>query len=122
MSMTLGAVTFDGYVPDSFDLPRPVKCISVVPTYGGVALFNWGNFIVGNRITLSWDMMDLDLFNTLDAMYLQSDNVAWDPEVETGTTYMVQITKFDGKLITVPSLEFREAVTMELVIMSEVTV
>lgn len=115
--MVLGGITLD-YDPDSCTLPRGQKSVSVVETYGGAAVFSWGVILPGTKISMSWDMMSKSLFEQLDALYVADNVVQWVTGID-GKTYNVEITKLDGAYMG--GLDYRGDVSMELIIMSEVT-
>lgn len=119
--MILGGVTLPPvYCPIDMTIPRPKTFLAVMQTYTGVKVFNWGSILAGKELDLTWDVMTLDLFNSLDTLYQAGAAIVFNPDMVTGYSYNVVITDLDGKLIYGQDLAKRVDIKMKLVIESQV--
>lgn len=107
------------YTPDECTEPRAQKSASTVETYTSMQFFNWGMILPGVKISLSWDVMSVDEFYVLDAIYAQNGTILWDSGIR-GKCYGVFIASLDSVFINGTDGEYREKVTMTLYIVSEV--
>ena len=118
--MILGGITLpEPYTPLECTKPRATRAIAVVSTYGGVAVFDWGSFLAGKEIKLTWKSMTVALFETLDALYQAGAVVVWDSGIG-GKVYQVKITAFDGSLLFDKNNEYMLNVSMTLILLEEV--
>ena len=106
-------------MPDSCTLPKPLKAVSVVETYSSAQFFNWGMILPGVEISLQWDLMSTEKFNFLDQIFAQNGTVIWQSEIQN-KDYEVLLSDFTGVLINGADGEFRQDVTMNMYIISEV--
>jgi hypothetical protein len=119
--MTIGGVVLpDQYTPLQCTKPRAARSIAVAATYGGVAVFDWGAFLPGKEITLTWKSMTVALFELLDAVYQAGANVLWISGIDN-LSYTVKISAFDGALLFDANNEYMLGITMTMVIVSEVS-
>ena len=117
MSMQLGSLIFNEWVPDEYDLPLPVRSAASVDTNGGVAFFSWGIRDVGQKITISWDAMTKTLFESLVALMVADASVVWLPE--DGFSYTVQVLDVEGTLVTTYDNAYRQKVSVVLLIVGK---
>jgi hypothetical protein len=76
--MKLNSYTFT-YEPDRWTPPRAAKSSSFVQTYSSAAFFSWGLSLVGEKILLEWDRLDLAQFDALDDILALDTVVVWEP-------------------------------------------
>jgi hypothetical protein len=116
-SHILGTYTMD-FNPDSMDIPEKEKTVSTVDTYSGSAIFQWPAIIEGVLVTLEWDWMSIAQYNALNALYLSTDTISWNPQY--AGIYQVIVSKFSGKYIKVNlnDIAYRAKVKMVLNIRS----
>lgn len=120
--MTLGSLTFNTYRPDDFTIPTARRATAVLETYGGLAFFSWGIFTVGQKINITWDIMDATLFGQLDTLLQADSSVLWKPQINAAKGYTVEITNLSGKLVAGAESPYRRDVVLELLIIAEVTI
>ncbi len=116
---SLGGYTFF-WDPDRMGIPEKKKTVSVVPTYGGSAIFEWAAILQGTRVELEWEFMPKGMYSTLRELYLQtSTSFIWDPATG-GNTYNVQIESLKGEyfITGLHGHAYRRAVKMVLNIRS----
>lgn len=107
------------YTPDVCSLPKPQKSVSLVETYSSVQFFNWGMVLPGVQISLQWDLMSTEEFLALDKIYAQNGAVVWESGIQD-KSYEVLIANFSGALINGSDGVFRQDITMDLYVVSEV--
>jgi hypothetical protein len=112
------------YYPTQFTIPRPGRSNSSVQTYTSVAHFSWGFFIAGKTIEINWNYMPSEIFDALDAIFQDNEEIVWDPDIpELSTTYNVQILNFSGEYFESVKSDaeiWRQNCRMSLLIISEV--
>lgn len=118
-------ISIGGYTlinnPNSMDMPRPEKFSSSVMTFDSVVFYNWGVSIVGVQITLKWTYMLAGEYDALDAIYQAPGPLLFDPTLDTGKTYNVQMTSFTGMMTNTIQGGYRTDVQMVLLIVGEAT-
>ncbi len=121
--MILGTYTFD-WLPTTMTMVKPDKYCADVLTYESVSFFSWGMAIVGKKITLKWNYMSVDQYESLHALYAADEQVVFNPDDGSGETYNVEITNLQGEYHVYPDVDasgiYRKNVGLELLIMSEV--
>lgn len=117
--MSLGGYTFERN-PSDMTVIKNGKIISSVLTYSSVAVFSWGTYIIGKTLDLRWKGMSLTQFNQLQALYEADVSVVFFPDIDSGTTYTVEIMKFTGDyhLSQSDAADYRVNVEMDLLILS----
>ena len=127
MAMVLGGYTFP-VNPSSIDgMFTKVRSTAYMQTYSSCAFFSWGVFIAGKTIPLDWDYMPRTMFDALQTLLESDDTLGFDPDLENGKTYTVEILSLNGKYYLTQGntidteVAYRKDVKLELLIMSEVT-
>jgi hypothetical protein len=96
------AMTLDDYVftvpPETFTIPMSDKASATVKTYTSAAFFSWGLSIIGKIITLEWGMITQEVFDQLNTIYLQDEQVVWLPGFDD-LSYNVDILGLEGKYV-----------------------
>jgi len=122
-NMILGTYTFESN-PSELPLIRPKRIISHKKTWGSVAVFDWGAFIVGEEFPFFWDKMPSVQFDEMDELYQAGDELPFDPQDGSDKTYNVKIISLDGSyhlhLESSAGVQ-RKNVRMTFLILSEVT-
>jgi len=118
--MTLGVNTFT-LNPEDCTVPKPERSATAIKTLGGVAFFSWGTFTAGQRVLLTWEYCPLAMFDQFQVQVVADEALVWAPG--TGTSYNVEIMSLNGGFFIdqTGSAQFRKAVRLELLILSEVT-
>lgn len=118
--MTLGATTFTQN-PESMTYIQPELAATSKRTLGGVAVFSWGAFQVGQAVTLRWSYCRSALYTALHGIVSADAAVTFDPE--NGHTYTVRALSIKGEYTvgTTATVPFRKNVELVLVILSEDT-
>lgn len=113
--MILGDYTFE-WVPDEMSIPETKKTVSVVPTYGGSAIFQWAPIIQGSQVTMKWNFTSIAQYNALRLEYLKSEMITWTTEGSPPIVYNVIVVNLTGKYFKVhlDDLEYREDVELIL--------
>lgn len=101
--------------PDEMTIPERRKTVSSVKTYTGSALFQWGAFIAGTEVELTWEWVSEAQYRQLRKKYLSLNTFEWNPELG-GTTYSIVIKYLEGKFFTTGLYEqpYRKDVRMIL--------
>jgi hypothetical protein len=117
--MQLGATTFTQN-PGKMTLPQANKSSAVVQTYEGAAYFSWGTLLVGQVLTLQWEICPVTQYNAIHALLVADAAVNFIPG--NGTTYSVEVMKLTGSYFMdqTATAEYRENVTLELLILGTV--
>jgi lipase chaperone LimK len=117
--MSLGGYTFEKN-PSEMTVIKSGKIIASVLTYSSVAVFSWGTLIAGKTLDLRWKGMSLTMFEQLQTLYEADASVAFFPDIDSGTTYTVEIMKFNGDyhLSQSDAADYRVNVEMDLLILS----
>ena len=120
--MSLGSYTFYRN-PETCTYPQKRKMASVLETLGGAAYFSWGCVLPGQIIELNWPGMETTMFDELMTLFEADEQVVFNPDVGLDTTYNVEIMSFLGNFLApyLGAAGYKKDITMELVIMSEVT-
>lgn len=108
---TLGGYTFD-YDTKNMSIPEKIKPVSTVNTYTGSAIFQWPALIKGSEVTYFWNVMPVDQYNSLKALYESPDTISWNPQYLG--VYQVIVTKFKGQYMDVALNEQPYRVDVEL--------
>lgn len=121
--VTLGGVSFT--TNTKFDkVIQPKKPTAIQPTYEGVAYFSWPATVIGQIITLNWEVMPTALYDSLDTLYQADTAVVLDPDDGSSSTYNVELTDFSGAYYLYDSgsstFSHRTNVELKLLILSEV--
>jgi hypothetical protein len=120
--MQLGNYTFD-WPPSAMTIIKPDKYCSDVLTFDSVGFFSWGMAIVGKKLTLRWNYMSVDQYESLHTLYAADAPVVFDPDDESGNTYTVEIINLQGEYYIHPEINasgiFRKNIELELLILSE---
>lgn len=114
--MVLGGYTFV-YNPTTCTIPREIKSYSHVQLYSGEAYFSWDTSLVGQRIDIYWEWMQVAQWNNLYALLQADAQTTWQPQ--DGHTYNVEVLELDGAYLDSSLLEatLRKDVTLKLLIM-----
>ena len=117
--MQLGATTFTQN-PGKMTLPQQHKSSAVVKTYSGAAYFSWGTLLVGQVVELTWEVCPLTQYNAIQTMNEADASVSFAPG--NGTTYTVEIMSLKGEyfLDQTATAEYRQNVTLQLLILGTV--
>lgn len=119
--MIIGGITVEN--PSEMTVIKKDRITATKQTYSGVAFFSWGATIIGKPIDLLWPVMPISVFNSLQALFENDEQVLFDPEDGSGRTFNVEIVDFDGKYfknLNATGIGHRQEVTMTLTIMSQV--
>lgn len=117
-------MTLNNYVfemnPSEMTVIQPARTISFVQTYDSIAVFSWGVSIVGKAIGLKWDWLSVSQFDQLQSILEGDEQVSFFPEIDSGTTYMVEVLGLDGKyhMSQGGSGNYRTEVFLKLLIIS----
>jgi hypothetical protein len=116
--MTLGGYTVWNN-PEKFTIPKKYRNTASKSTYSGVMFFSYGLFTDGQEVVLEWDWCPIATFDALQILLEQDTAHNWNPQ--TGTSYVVQILKLDGKYVLNSLLDapWRRDVKLTLLIRSE---
>jgi hypothetical protein len=120
MNISIGGYTLINN-PNEMDIVRPDKYSSSVQTFTSMVFYDWGVSIVGKQISLSWTYMLASEFDALDAIFQGPGPLIFNPTLDAGKTYNVQMTALDGTLSHTIAGGYRTNVKMVLLIMSEAT-
>ena len=118
--MVIGGVVLPAlYTPIDCTYPRPERNIGIMPTYTGVAIFDWGSMLPGKVISLKWTSMTKALFDQLDIIYQGGGTIEWNSGINN-KSYMVAMTTLDGSLLFDANMNsvYMLGITMSLVIVS----
>lgn len=123
-NMSLGGYTF---------IQNPIRMTIITPdlfeshvlTYSSYGYFSWGNSIIGKDITIGWDYIPSDMFDTLNTKYQADEVVIFDPQDGEGKTYNSRITKLEGEYwiflqSNSSNRNYRKNVTLNLLILEEI--
>lgn len=120
-------ISIDGHTleanPSKMEMVKPEKRNSHVKTIGGVQFWDWGSFIAGKEIPISFTYMSASEFDDLHANhYTKPGLVVFDPQMGDGKTYNAKWKDFTGDLVRKISGTgaYRENIKALLVIDSEV--
>lgn len=116
-AMLLGGYTF-WRNPVLFDDPKEYRSTSSVSTYSSYAFFSYGTFLGGQEVVLEWDWMTESMFDTLQTLLEQDTAHEWNPQ--TGTLYIVEILKLEGKYVesALEDAPWRRSVKLTLLVKS----
>lgn len=119
--MVLGSYTFEDQPTAVSDLNTPERKTAFVETYSAGAFFSWGATIVGKELELSWTQTSTAQYAAMQALYVADAAVVWNPQDGSGTTYNVEITGLHGEYWLFLDGNYRQNVTLSLLVLSEVT-
>jgi len=96
---TLGSYAFVDD-PETMGIPESKKTVSSVDTYASVAVFQWPALIAGQKIELSWSLMEVAQYDALRLLYLSANIITWIPKPATltyaGASYQVAVVDLSG--------------------------
>jgi len=118
--MVIGAYTF-AKNPSAATIPKKQRNAHEIETLGGVAFFSWGASLAGVIVTLKWDYMLTAQFNSIQSLLEADAQTTFQPG--NGVTYNVQLLRLNGEyfLDNTAAAELRRDVTLEMIIISQVT-
>jgi hypothetical protein len=119
-NISIGGYTLENN-PNTMDMVRPQKYSSSALTFDSVVFYNWGVSIIGVQITLTWTYMLASEFDTLDAIYQEPGPLVFDPTLDSGKTYDVQMISLTGTMSHTIQGGYRSNVQMVLLIVGEAT-
>jgi hypothetical protein len=118
--MVLGSYTFEKN-PSEVPVVTDRRHAASVKTYSSVAFFSWGADIIGARVTLSWRYMPAAQYTALAGLLAADDTVVLDPQDGTSNTYNVEVLNLAGAYYINMATGVRKNVTLDLLILSEVS-
>lgn len=119
MAMALGNYTFDKN-PSEMTVVKNDRIVSFVRTYESVAVFSWGTTIAGKQLYLKWGGMTTAQFNELQTLLEADAQVEFFPDIDSGTSYIVEIIDLDGHyhISQSDAAEYRTDVSLQLLVIS----
>lgn len=116
-------MVLDGYTfthnPDNLPVIKKDLTLAHVKTYDDIAVMSWGSSYIGVILPLGWKMMRKEQWDDLHDIYEADEEVVFDPQDGNSKTFNVRVIRLDGSHFL--GLSLYKDVTMELLIMSEVT-
>lgn len=98
--MILGTYTLPiGPLPTTNAI-RQKRRVSYAVTLGGVSVVDWGVTIVGEIVSLPFNVMSKDQFDAIQEMVESCEEKTFDPEGDHGHTYTVQVIDITSEIYT----------------------
>lgn len=118
--MVLGSYTFEDNPTAVGDLMTPERKSAFVETYSAGAFFSWGSSIGGKPVELTWTQTSVDQYGELQTLLVADAAVVFNPQDGEGKTYNVEVTALHGEYWLYLSGDYRQNVTLSLLVLSEV--
>jgi hypothetical protein len=119
--MVLGSYTFEDNPTAVSDLMTPERKSAAVETYSSLAFFSWGASIVGKELELRWTQTSTAQYESMQALLEADAAVVLNPQDGEGKTYNVEVTALHGEYWLYLSGDYRQNVTLSLLVLSEVS-